>query len=286
MRHDKRRLKNLCFKRVCEASALFAATAALLIGGFIFAGALPVMRLKGAELFGRLWQPQSGSYGIANMLSASAAAAILSAIPSAAISALAAAWLLNYSPAALKSAVERLCAVISSIPSVIFGLWGLVTVIPLMQRLFPIKTAQSGGASLLSAAVMLTVIQLPMMLPESISAISHAKSRFDDASSALGAEKLQTVFLSQLFHARKGIAAGFLAGIRLSFCETMAVQFLSGNVVSPPEIFGSVRLLGAGLMLEMGYAEGIHRSALFFIGLILLTIALMTELLFGKGKKG
>lgn len=134
--------------------------------------------------------------------------------------------------------------------------------------------------------MVLTVIQLPMLLPDCIAAVNHAKSRFDAVSCSLGAQKLQTVFFSQLFHARRAIANSFLAGIRLAFCETMAVQLVSGNIVSLPELFGSVRLLGAGLMLEMGYAHGLHRSALFFIGLVMLAAALLTEAFSTKNKRG
>lgn len=283
MRRDKRRVKNQSFERAVRMAAVFSVVTAFSVAVFILLGALPAMSKLGLrELFGILWQPMEGKYGVTAMLITSLTAAVLSAMTAFAISVLSAAWLQNFAPDMLNMAVNRLCGVMSGIPTVIFGLWGLVTVIPLMQRLFPEQTAKSGGASLLAAVTVLAFLQLPFMLPECAAAIEQAKKRFDNASLALGAEKTQNVFLSQLFHAKNRLRAVLLAGIRLAFCETMAVQFVSGNIASLPKLFGSVRLLGAGLMLEMGYAQGIHRSALFFIGAVMLAAALLTEFFSAK----
>lgn len=283
MRCDNRRKKDRCFEKIVKSAALFSIAAAVSVAGFILLGALPALQKAGIQgLFSSKWQPKSGNYGITAMLVSSITAAFCSSSLAFMLTMFCAAWLLNFAPKIMLFAAKRVCSVMSGVPTAIFGLWGLVTVIPLMQRLFPDKTAQSGGASLLAAIVMLICLQLPFMLPKCLASLEYSGKRFDAASLALGAEISQTVFLSQLFHAREQLRAVFLAGIRLAFCETMAVQFVSGNIVSWPEIFGSVRLLGAGLMLEMGYAQAVHRSALFFIGFVMLAVALLTEFFSSK----
>ncbi|MBP1557426.1 MAG: hypothetical protein J6A76_05895 [Oscillospiraceae bacterium] len=283
MRHGKRAAQNRRFESVVRAAAVFSIAVAFSVAAFIFLGSLPAIKELGlSELFGFLWQPQKRRYGIAAMLITSFISGGISAAVAFFISSLGAAWLNNFAPRAVLPVVKRLCAVLSSVPSIIFGLWGLVVLIPLLQRLSPDKTAQSGGASLLAAIIVLIILQIPFMLPECITALRQA-AKFDVVSAALGADEMQTLFLSQFFHAKWQLSSVLLAGIRRAFCETMAVQFVSGNIVSLPKLFGSVRLLGAGLMLEMGYAQGVHRSALFFIGLIMLAAALLTEL-FSKKK--
>ena len=283
MRHDKRAAQNRGFEAFVRMAAVFSAVAVFSVAAFIFLGSLPAIKELGfKELFSFLWQPQKGRYGIAAMLITSLIAGGISAAVAFIISSLGAAWLNNFAPRAVLPVVKRFCAVLSSVPSIIFGLWGLVVLIPVLQRLSPDKTAQSGGASLLAAIIVLIILQIPFMLPECITALRQA-AKFDVVSAALGADEMQTLFLSQFFHAKWQLSSVLLAGIRRAFCETMAVQFVSGNIVSLPKLFGSVRLLGAGLMLEMGYAQGVHRSALFFIGLIMLAAALLTEL-FSKKK--
>lgn len=278
MSHDEKAVRDDRFFLVVRLAAVFSVMIAFSVAAFIALGALPAIKEQGIRsLFGFLWQPQRGIYGITAMLLSSLAAAIVSASTAFLIASLAAAWLGEKAPHAVLRAANRLCSVMSGIPSIIFGLWGLVTIIPLLQRLSPEKSAESGGASFVAAVAVLIILQMPFMLPESLDALKSS-AKFDAASAALGADKMQTLFRSRFFHSRGRFCAILLAGIRRSFCETMAVQFVSGNIVSLPRFFGSVRLLGAGLMLEMGYAQGIHRSALFFIGFVMLAVALLTEL--------
>lgn len=283
MRRDKRSAQNRRFQNSVLAAAVFSVFTAFSVAAFIAVGSIPALKKLGlGELLGFVWQPQRGRYGIFAMLICSLTAGTASSAAAFGLSALGAAWLTNFAPDMFCAAVKRICSVMSSVPSAIFGLWGLVTIIPFLQRLFPQQTAKNGGASLLAVIIVLAVLQIPFMLPECIAALRQAGNRFDSASAALGADDMQTVFHSQLFHSKRRLRAVLLAGIRRAFCETMAVQFVSGNVVSLPGIFKSVRLLGAGLMLEMGYAQGVHRSALFFIGFVMLLAALLTELFSAK----
>lgn len=275
MRIENRRRKEHGFKLLSAAAAKLCAVMIFAVIIFIALGAAPAIKQAGVKnLFGFCWQPQHGRYGISAMLLCSLTAAVSCTAAAFLLSVMGGACFENMKSQGLKKAVRRLCAVLCTTPSTLFGLWGLIAVIPRLQKAFPKQTAQTGGATLLAAVLILTAMLIPFMLPECMDCIRHAKLKADNASAALGATDMQTVFKAQLPHAGKSLWPVAALGIRRAFCEAMAVQLVSGNVVNMPSLFGSVRLLGSGLVLEMGYAFGTHRSALFFIGLVMLLTAL------------
>lgn len=245
--------------------------------------AFPAIKSVGLKnLLGIKWRPQSGSYGILLMLACSAVACTLAAAVAFVLSFLGAAFFVCLCDKKLYSSVKKVCAMLCSLPSVVFGLVGLVKIVPLLQRLMPELTEQSGGAMLLTVIIVLAIMLLPTVMLDCINALEHSKRRVDKASAALGATEVQTIFKAEMNEARGRLAVAAASGVRRALCEAMAVLLVSGNVVNILSLFKGVRLLSSGMVLEMGYAYATHRSALFFIGLVLMLVSVAFELLCSK----
>ncbi len=248
------------------------------IVAFLVMGALPALHQLGVSfIFKTRWSPQQEEYGIMAMLACSAVAcggAVVLALP---LALLGAACAKNMFPRAFKSGVRQLGLILCGLPSVIFGLLGLTVLMPGLLRLLPRQMAQSGGASLFTVILVLATMLLPNLFVGCLDALEHAGARVDDASRALGASVTQTVFYAELPAIRRQVVKNGVAGVGRALCEAMAVLLVSGNVVRMPALFKSARLLAPGMVLEMGYAGGAHRGALFVIGLVLLAVALLSE---------
>ncbi|HWP51371.1 MAG TPA: phosphate ABC transporter permease subunit PstC, partial [Clostridia bacterium] len=270
-RKGVRRAKSYLFDTAVHLFAALGIITAVGIVIFLMLGALPALLQLGAEfMFKTHWSPQQGQYGIMSMLACSAAAcfsAVALALP---VALLGAACAKNLFPSELKSAVRQLGLVLCGLPTVIFGLLGLTVVMPWLLRVMPRQMAKSGGASLFTVIVVLAVMLLPTLFISCLDALEQAGKAVDAASLALGATVTQTVFCAELPAIRRQILKNGAAGIQRALCEAMAVLMVSGNVVRMPALFKSARLLASGMVLEMGYASGVHRGALFTIGLVLL----------------
>lgn len=263
--------------------ALLAALAVLLIIGFLLSEAWPVLRHVPLQHFfaDRSWHPTQGLYNILPMLSAtllSCLGALLLAGPLGIASAL---FMHYYAPPPLAEVYRRLISLLAGIPSVVYGFWGLITVAPLVGRLHP------PGVSLLTAISVLALMVLPSVALIADAAFAAIPPAYLRGAAALGLSRWGMISGVVLPAARAGLISGLLLAAGRALGETMAVLMVAGNAVQQPHsLFDSVRTLTANIALEMAYAMGDHRAALFVSGLALLLLVLIlvgiADLLNGK----
>lgn len=254
--------------RVC---ALLAAAIVLLILLFLLRESWPVLNHVAWTRFvsDASWHPVQGLYKLTPMLSAtfySTLGAVLLAAPLGIASALFSRY---YAPPFVAGAYRRLIELLAGIPSVVYGFWGLTTLAPLIGRLHP------PGVSLLTCVLVLTLMILPTVAMTADAALAAVPVVYIRGAAALGLSRWGLISGVAMPSARSGIAAGTLLAAGRAIGETMAVLMVAGNVVQQPHsIFDSVRTLTANIALEMAYATGGHRAALFVSGLVLMTMVL------------
>ncbi len=246
-------------------------------------------------LFGTLWQPTAAtpSYGIAYIILTSVvgtASAILLGVP---IGLFTAVFITEVADKRLAAIVSPAVELLAAIPSVIYGLLGLMLLNPLMYKLEKVVFAGSGthqftgGANLISAVLVLAIMILPTVINISSSAIRAVPTHLKSASLALGATHIQTVFKVILPAARSGIMTGVVLGIGRALGEAMAINMVAGGSVNLPLPFNSVRFLTTQLVSEMSYAGmgSLHRKVLFTVGFVLFVFIMAINLLLAKMKK-
>lgn len=237
-------------------------------------------------LFGQVWNPETSTFGIAPMILSSIIAtfsAIIIALP---IGVLVAVFLAKLSPGKIASVLQMLVDLLAGIPSVVFGLLGAILIAPLI---FKIQTAFSlpTGGSLLAAIIILIIMILPTIISVSETAIRSVPKEYEDASLALGSTKLQSIFKATLPAAKSGIVAGMVLGTGRAIGEAMAVIMVAGNAPIMPEFLKPARLLTASIPIEWAYSSGLHREALFGIGLVLFVFIMIINIALNKFlKKG
>lgn len=224
------------------------------------------------------WFPSSGQFNLLAMLWATLAAsvgALLIAVP---LGVLSAVFSRFYSPSWLIIPLRRVMVLLAGIPSVVYGLWGLTVLVPLIAGWEP------PGASLLSAILILALMILPTVALTSEAALAAVATSHLQGAAALGLSRKGIVLGVALPAARVGIMTGVLLAAMRALGETMAVLMVAGNVVqTPASLFDSVRVLTANIALEMPYATGDHRAALFASGLLLMLIVTVLAWLAGRG---
>ena len=209
------------------------------------------------------------------------AGAIIIGVP---IGFLTAVYLSKIAPQKIKAAVGTAVSLLAGIPSVVYGLVGMLVLVPGIREIFHL----ADGASLLAAIIVLAIMILPSIIKVSVTALDAVPKEYEDASLALGATPIETYFRVSVLAARSGIATAIVLGIGRAIGEAMAVMMVSGNVANMPKLFESVRFLTTAVASEMSYSSGLQRQALFSIALVLfLFIMLMNATLnfFLKGKK-
>ena len=241
----------------------------LLITVYLVLSGLPAIRKIGLLpfLFGKTWASTASepSFGILPFLLTSiygTAGAILIGVP---IGFLTAVYLAKLAPPAVKSVVQAAVSMLAGIPSVVYGLVGMLILVPGIRRLFNVPD----GASLLAAIVVLSIMILPSIIKVSVTALEAVPKEYEDASLALGATPMETYFRVSVPAARSGIAAAVVLGVGRAIGEAMAVMMVAGNVPNMPGLFESVRFLTTAVASEMSYAAGLQRQALFSIALVL-----------------
>ena len=261
----------------------------LLITIYLIISGIPAIREIGLKdfLFGDTWastaaQPQ---YGILPFILTSiygTAGAILLGVP---VGFLTAMYLAKMAPKRVKSVMEQAVSLLAGIPSVVYGLVGMMVLVPGIRSLFHIPD----GAGLLAAIVVLAVMILPSIIKMSITALEAVPKEYEDASLALGATPEETYFRVSAPAAKSGIAAAVVLGVGRAIGEAMAVMMVAGNAANMPDsLFQSVRFLTTAVASEMSYSSGLQRQALFSIALVLfLFIMLINAALnfFLKGEK-
>ena len=270
---------------VCAVAAIFAVCAITL---YLFAKGLPALHKVGVGelLFGTVWKPTAAepSFGIAYIILSSivgTAASVLLGVP---IGLLTAVFLTEVSGKTLAKAVQPAVELLAAIPSVIYGLLGMMLLNPLLYKLEKALFAGSsthrytGGADLLAAVIVLAIMILPTVISVSASAIRAVPGSLRAASLALGASKMQTIRRVTVPAAKSGILTGVVLGIGRALGEAMAINMVAGGAVNLPLPFNSVRFLTTQLVSEMGYAEGTHRQVLFTVGLVLYLFIMIVNL--------
>lgn len=260
----------------------------LLITVYLVASGIPAIRQIGLVpfLLGDTWESTAAqpSYGILPFILTSiygTAGAILFGVP---VGFFAAVYLAKLAPTQVKSIVEAAVSLLAGIPSVVYGLVGMLVLVPGTRALFHVPD----GASLLAAIIVLSVMILPSIIKVSITALEAVPKEYEDASLALGATSIETYFRVSVPAARSGIAAAVVLGVGRAIGEAMAVMMVSGNAANMPSLFESVRFLTTAVSSEMSYSSGLQRQALFSIALVLfLFIMLINAVLnfFLKGQK-
>ena len=245
-------------------------------------------------LFGRVWKPTASepSFGIFYIILSSiagTAAAVLLGVP---IGLLTAAFLSELAGKKLGNIVSGAVELLAAIPSVIYGLIGMMILNPFMYSLEKKIYAGStdhqftGGANLLSAIIVLAVMILPTVISVSTSSLKAVTDSLRSASLALGATKLQTIFKVVIPAAKSGILTGIVLGVGRALGEAMAINMVAGGAVNIPLPFNSVRTLTTQIVSEMGYASGVHRQVLFTVGLVLYVFIMIINLILLKVRKG
>lgn len=288
-------------KYIFAAFGFTAVAAVAAISIYLIVSGLPALVHVGAGniIFGTVWRPvgEDALFGILPILLASLLAAVLATLFGVPFGVLTAVFLTDYTAA--KKSLRRigdflLCAVelLASVPSVIYGLLGMVLLNPLIFRAEMFFFGKSdthqftGGANFLSAVLMLTIMIFPTVTAVAAAAIKSVPVSLRAASYALGANKLQTIFRVVLPAARSGISAGAVLGVGRALGEAMAVNMVAGGTVNFPLPFNSVRLLTTQLVSELGYAAELHREVLFTVALVLYVFIVAVNLLLRRLKKG
>lgn len=252
----------------------------LLITVYLVISGIPAIREIGLGrfLFGRVWastaaQPQ---YGILPFILTSVygtAGAMLIGVP---VGFLTAVYLAKLAPRRIKAVLSAAISLLAGIPSVVYGLVGMLILVPGIRKVFSVPD----GASLLAAMIVLAVMILPSIVKVSMTVLEAVPREYEDASLALGATPVETYFRVSVPAAKSGIAAAVVLGVGRAIGEAMAVMMVSGNVPNMPKLFESVRFLTTAVASEMSYSSGLQRQALFSIALVLfLFIMLINALL-------
>lgn len=247
----------------------------LLITVYLVISGIPAIRKIGLAnfLFGTKWAStaEDASYGILPFILTSiygTAGAIAIGVP---IGFLTSVYLAKAAPAKIKSVINAAVSLLAGIPSVVYGLVGMLVLVPAIRSAFNIPD----GSSLLAAIIVLAIMILPSIIKVSVTALEAVPKEYEDASLALGATPVETYFRVSVPAAKSGIAAAVVLGVGRAIGETMAVMMVSGNVPNMPSIFQSVRFLTTAVASEMSYSAGLQRQALFSIALVLFLFIMM-----------
>ena len=241
----------------------------LLISVYLIISGIPAISKIGIVdfMFGKTWASTAAepSYGILPFILTSiygTAGAILVGVP---IGFLTAVYLAKIAPSKIKAVMESAVSLLAGIPSVVYGLVGMLVLVPGIRKVFNIPD----GAGLLAAIIVLAVMILPSIIKVSMSALEAVPKEYEDASLALGATPVETYFKVSVPAAKSGIAAAVVLGVGRAIGEAMAVMMVSGNAPNMPGLFESVRFLTTAVASEMSYSAGLQRQALFSIALVL-----------------
>lgn len=258
--------------------ACISILAVIMICRFIFVNGIPAIAEIGFKnfIFGTSWKPRQELYGIFPMIVASiyvTAGAIIVGVP---IGMMTAVFMAYYCPKSIYRFVKPLINLLASVPSIIYGFFFLVVVVPVMQRL-----TDTSGKGILTASVLLGVMILPTIINTSEASIRAVPSYYFDGALALGATKERGIFKTVIPAARSGILSGVILGIGRAIGETMAVVMIAGNqAVFPKSITSGVRTLTGNIVIEMAYASGLHRDALIATAAVLFVFILIINLCF------
>ena len=258
--------------------ACISIIAVVIICLFIFANGVPAVGKIGFFdfIFGTHWKPSSGEFGIFPMIVASiyvTAGAIIIGVP---IGLLTAVFLAKYCPKRLYKVIKPLINLLASIPSIVYGFFCLVVVVPIIQEL-----TNTSGKGILTASILLGIMILPTIINTAESSIRAVPDMYYEGALALGATKERSIFKTVIPAAKSGIMSGIILGIGRAIGETMAVVMIAGNTpIMPRGITSSVRTLTSNIVMEMAYSSGLHQKALIATAMVLFVFILIINICF------
>lgn len=267
------------FRLLFLICGLIAVAFVLLISIYLIIAGIPAIREVGLInfLFGDTWNAGTNEFGILPFILTSVygtAGAVVIGVPIGIMTAL---YLSKVAPPKIAKLVNTAVELLAGIPSVIYGLVGMIVVVPAVQSVFGL----SSGACLLTAILVLAVMILPYIINISKTALDAVPTEYEEASLALGALRTETYFKVSLPAAKRGIATAVVQGVGRAMGEAMAIIMVAGNVANMPGLFSSVRFLTTAIVSEMSYASygTLHRNALFSISLVLFLFIMMVNTL-------
>lgn len=268
-------VKEKIMQAVFFAAACASILAVALICVFLFANGIPAMEKIGLFdfLFGREWRPGNNVYGILPMILGSiyvTAGAVAAGVP---VGILTAVFMAEYCPKQVYKPLKAATELLAGIPSIVYGFFGLVVLVPLVRKLFPGKT---DGMGIFTAAILLGMMILPTIIGVAEAAVRAVPRSYYEGSLALGATKERSIFSVMIPAAKSGIVAAVVLGIGRAVGETMAIMMIAGNQPRiPSNLLAGVRTLTTNIVLEMGYATDLHREALIATAVVLFVFILI-----------
>lgn len=269
-------------KYVFTVAACFSIAAVALICIFLISSGIPAFQQIGLFkfLFGTIWRPGNDVYGILPMIIGSiyvTAGAIIIGVP---IGIMTSVFLTYYCPKKIYKPLKSATELLAGIPSVVYGFFGLMVVVPMVRNMELAFDIRGKGNSILTASIILGIMILPSIIGVCESSLRAVPQSYYEGSLAQGATKERTIFKVMLPAAMSGVLAGVVLGIGRAIGETMAVVMVAGNQTKiPTSIFRGVRTLTANIVMEMGYATGLHREALIATGVVLFVFILLINAL-------
>lgn len=271
MKKNKRigKMLELVMHSIFLVLGLITVGCVLLITVYLVISGIPAIRRIGLVpfLFNKTWASTAAtpSFGILPFILTSiygTAGAILLGVP---VGFFTAVYLAKMAKPSVRAIMQSAVSMLSGIPSVVYGLVGMLILVPSIRRLFNVPD----GSSLLAAIIVLSIMILPSIIKVSVTALEAVPKEYEDASLALGATPVETYFRVSVPAAKSGIAAAVVLGVGRAIGEAMAVMMVSGNVPNTPSLFQSVRFLTTAVASEMSYSSGLQQQALFSIALVL-----------------
>lgn len=276
-------LKESLAKALFICAACISILAVALICVFLFVNGIPGMAKIGVWNFlsGTRWKPGNDIYGILPMILGSVyvtAGALIIGVPAGLLTAV---FLSRFASKRLAKLVRPAVSLLAGIPSVVFGFFGLVVIVPMVRQLFG-----GSGFSLIAACILLGMMILPTIITVSESALNAVPPNYYEGALALGATHERAVFRVVLPAARSGVMAAVILGVGRAVGEAMAVMMVAGNrAVIPESLFAGVRTLTSNIVMEMGYAADLHREALIATAVVLFVFIMIINLLFSVIKR-
>ena len=278
-----KKYKEKLMENVFLLAACVSILSVVLICVFLFANGIPAIKEVGMNEFvlGQKWKPGNNKFGIFPMILGSiyiTAGALVIGIP---VGILTAIFMARFCPKRLYRFLKPVVELLAGIPSVVYGFFGLVVLVPFVR-----ETLGGSGTSIFTASILLGIMILPTIIGVSEAAIRAVPNSYYEGALALGATHERSVFFTIVPAAKSGIMAGVILGVGRAIGETMAVIMVAGNQARMPKsIFKGIRTLTANIVIEMGYATDLHREMLIATGVILFIFILIINIVFAIIKR-
>lgn len=277
------KVKETTMKYVFLLTACISIIAVILICVFLFANGIPAMSKIGFLDFltGTKWQPGNEVFGIFPMIIGSIYVTVGAIIVGVPIGLLCAIFMARFCPKSIYGILKPAVNLLAGIPSIVYGFFGLVVIVPIIRDLFG-----GSGKGVLTASIILGIMILPTIISVTESSLVAVPESYYEGSLALGATHERSVFKVVFPAAKSGITAGVILGVGRAIGETMAVMMVAGNqTVLPNGLLSGVRTMTANIALEMGYASGLHKEALIATAVVLFVFILIINVCFSLVKK-